>query len=166
MRVDVQSRLPCNPALAWQAVQTLNLLQEVCTPLAQILPERGGQLPLVWSEGETVRCRMKLFGFFPVGSRTLHFERIDQHTRQIQTRESDPLVRSWDHLISLSDTSDGHCLYRDEVEVHAGLLTPLVWLFAQCLYRHRHRRWQRVARRLEDSARPAPGIVADAASAG
>jgi hypothetical protein len=83
----------------------------------------------------------------------LQFERIDPQTRQIQTRETDPLVRHWEHLISLNYAPDGSCLYRDQVEVHAGILTPLVWLFAQCLYRHRHKRWQRVARRLEGNTK-------------
>jgi hypothetical protein len=149
MRVVVESNLPCDPQAAWKEVQTLRLLQDVCAPLAQILPEHGGQLPGVWCEGETIRCRLKLFGFLPLGSRTLHFERIDPQTRQIQTRESDAFVRNWDHLITLDETPDGRCVYRDEIEVRAGVLTPFVWLFAQALYRHRQRRWQRVARRLE-----------------
>lgn len=153
MWIDVQSELPCDPQRAWEEVQKVRLLQEVCAPLAQILPEHGRELPVVWHAGEIVHCRMKLFGFLPMGTRTLYFERIDPLTRQIQTRETDRLVRHWDHLISFTYAPDGRCLYRDQIEVHAGLLTPLVWLFAQCLYRHRHKRWQRVARRLETRAR-------------
>jgi hypothetical protein len=42
----------------------------------------------------------------------------------------------------------GTCRYSDEIEIDAGLLTPLVWLFARVFYGHRQRRWQKVAMRL------------------
>ena len=35
-----------------------------------------------------------------------------------------------------------------EIVIEAGPLTLLVWLFANWFYRHRQRRWRRVARRL------------------
>jgi hypothetical protein len=35
-------------------------------------------------------------------------------------------------------------LSTDRIELHAGLLTPAVWLFAFMFYRYRHRRWRRL----------------------
>jgi hypothetical protein len=32
----------------------------------------------------------------------LHFEKIDQKNYEIQSREHDPLIARWDHLVSIS----------------------------------------------------------------
>jgi len=34
------------------------------------------------------------------------------------------------------------CSYTDEVEIEAGVFTPLVWLYANLLYRYRQLRWK------------------------
>jgi hypothetical protein len=96
---------------------------------------------------------LRLFGLVPLGTRTLVFERIDPECMEVQTRERDQLVRRWDHLIRLRSLDTGRCRYSDKIEIEAGWLTPLVWLFAAWFYRHRQRRWQTVARRLAGSGR-------------
>ena len=147
MWVRVNSVLNCPPDRAWAAVQRSALLLEVVAPLVRLVPV-GAPFPERWTEGAALRCRSYLFGFVPLGTRTLTFERIDQQAREIQTRESDPLVRRWNHRIRVQPTGGGRTLYSDEVDLDAGWLTPLVWLFARWLYGHRHMRWRRVARRL------------------
>ena len=156
MRVYVESILPCPPHAAWDEVQKSALLVEVARPLVVIKPLRGETLPQRWLEGATVRSKAYLFGIVPFGTRTLRFERVDQHAREIQTRERDALIKKWDHLIRIAEAHDGQTHYSDEIEIDAGLLTPLVWLFASWFYRHRQRKWQKVACRLaqEDSWRP------------
>jgi hypothetical protein len=58
------------------------------------------------------------------------------------------LVRRWDHRIRIRPGPDGRStLYRDEIDIEAGALTPAVGLRAQGLYRGRQRRWRRLARR-------------------
>jgi hypothetical protein len=148
MRVFVESRLSCDADLVWSTVQTTALLLEVCAPLVDIHPLPGEAFPERWPAGETIRCRSYLFGVLPLGTRTIYFERIDPEAREIQSRESDFLVQRWDHLVRVRPDAEGGCWYSDEVEVEAGWRTPLVWLFASCLYRYRQRRWRRVVRRL------------------
>jgi len=36
----------------------------------------------------------------------------------------------------------GKVSYTDEIEIQAGWLTPVIWLFAHIFYRHRQRRWK------------------------
>ena len=149
MRVVVESVLPCPAERAWDEVCTSRLLCEVAAPVMTFRPVDGDELPEVWPEGRAVTVRCKLFGVLPIGGvHSILLERIDPEAREIQSRESDPLIRRWDHLISIEDLPDGRCLYRDEIDIEAGPLTAAVWLFAQGFYRHRQRRWQRVARRL------------------
>ena len=148
MRLFVESLLPCNADIAWATVQTSSLLQEVAAPLVSIRPLPGERLPEHWRAGSTIRCRVFLFGMIPTGIHTIIAERIDPAAREIQSRESDPLVAQWDHLIRVHPVSENSCRYSDELEIEAGWLTPLVWLFAAGFYRHRQRRWQGVAKRL------------------
>lgn len=148
MRLFVESKLPCAPDDAWDAVQFSALLRRVAFPLATFRAVDGGALPRQWQENEVVRCRCYLFGIIPLGERTLLFERIDHRHREIRTYESDRLVRSWAHTIRIDPAGNGECYYSDLVELDAGRLTPLVWLFAHLFYRYRQWRWGSVARGL------------------
>ncbi len=148
MRAFIQSRLECEADLAWSLVQTSKLLQEVMAPLVILRPRKGETFAERWPAGRTVMCRCFLFGVIPLGTRSLHFERIDSEAREIQTRESDPLVRRWDHLIRITPTPDHACRYSDEIEIDAGWRTFFVWWFANVFYRHRQRRWRKLLRRL------------------
>jgi hypothetical protein len=105
-----------------------------------------------------MRFRIYLFGIIPLGTHTIFLERIDPEAREIQSRESAFLVRRWDHLVRVRPAGYGQTLYSDEILIEAGWLTAFVWLFAQWFYRHRQRRWRRVARRLVAAE---PAIEAD-----
>jgi hypothetical protein len=148
MKVDVSTVLECPIDRAWDKVQTRALLERVMWPLVRMAPGRSPQIPERWSDGTTVHCRLYLFGFIPIGVRTLHFERVDQAKREMQTREHDPLVRRWDHLISLTAQGARRTTYRDQIDIDAGPLTFLVWVFANGFYRHRQRRWRTIAKTL------------------
>ena len=134
MRVMVQSILPCCAELAWEEVQTSRLLLEVIRPLAAVHPMPGESFPAIWREDTQFRCRCYLLGFIPIGTRELVFERIDSAKMEIQSRESDPLIRHWDHLIAVESVDPDRCRYRDTIDIDAGLLTPFVWLFARIFY--------------------------------
>jgi len=147
VKVDVSTELDCSADKAWDAVRTSALLLHVIWPLATIGPA-GNALPPRWTEGETIQCRPLILGFIPVGIRTLHFERIDDTRRAIQSREHDTLVRRWDHRISIEPRGESRAFYRDEIEIDAGFVTGLVWAWASMFYRHRQRRWRALARGL------------------
>jgi hypothetical protein len=148
MKVYVQTVLECTPDRAWSLVQTSQLLLEVMRPLLCFTPPRGTSFPLQWRQDTTICGRSYILGLIPLGVHTLRFERIDSEHRQIQTRETDRLVDRWDHLISIRKAPAGRSLYSDEIQIDAGCLTWIVWLYAQCFYRHRQRRWRRIARRM------------------
>jgi hypothetical protein len=148
MRAYVESVLPCPAEKVWDELQRPALLLEVIRPLFRLVPADDPQFPERWLQGATVRCQGYLFGIIPLGIHTVFLERIDPVAREIQSRESESLVRRWDHLIRVRPAGEGRTLYSDEIVIEAGWLTAFVWLFAQWFYRHRQRRWRRVARRL------------------
>jgi hypothetical protein len=148
MKVDVSTALDCSAAEAWGEVQTSALLLHVIWPLARISTSGLPDLPKQWRQGETVQCRLYVFGVIPVGVRDLYFERIDQNAYCVVTRESDPLVRSWNHTIALTPSGRHRSIYRDVIDIDAGYLTVLVWAWTNWFYRHRQRRWRALAKTL------------------
>jgi ligand-binding SRPBCC domain-containing protein len=161
MRVYVESVLPCPPEKVWHELQRPALLCELSRPLVSFVPADGAPFPERWLEGDTWHLKVSLFGILPLGSHNISVERIDPGARTIQTRESGPRVRRWDHQLRVRASGDGRTVYSDEIIIEAGWLTGLVWLYAQALYRHRQRRWRHVARRLatEPTATDDPGQV-------
>ena len=153
MHVHVESILECPAEAVWKEVCRSGTLSEVAWPVVTFRAVDAASLPGIWIEGQTVRVRSRLFGILPVGTRSLFFERINAERREIQTRERDLLIQRWDHLISVRQHGENGTRYSDNVEIDARWgMTPLVWLFAQLFYHHRHRRWRRLARRLASSS--------------
>ena len=147
MKVDVSTLLNCSAAKAWNEVQKSSLLLHVIWPLARVVPT-GTPFPERWSEGLTIQFKSFIFGVIPIGLRTLHFEKIDHNNYEIQSREHDPLIARWDHLVSIKPLDDSRSTYRDTIDIDAGSLTLVVWAWANLFYRHRQRRWRALAKTL------------------
>ena len=102
--------------------------------------------PDEWRAGDDVRVRLLFFNVLPAWSHTLRFATIDNYRRTILTRENGGPVKVWNHQIQIEPIDVDRCRYTDEIEVRAGLLTPLVALFAHTIYRYRQWRWRRMVR--------------------
>jgi hypothetical protein len=145
MKIDVSTPLDCSADSAWNEVQKSALLLQVIQPLATVTPIEPPDFPEHWREGMTVQCCTHLFGVIPLGMRTVHFEKIDHAARKIVTHESDLLVRRWDHTITVTPTGKARSIYRDVIDLDAGVLTFVVWAWTSWFYRHRQRRWRALA---------------------
>lgn len=94
-----------------------------------------------FSPGAIYKMKIRLFG---QGSRFAHkicVTRVDANARVIDTEESGGLVTVWKHRMRGESLSCDRSRYTDSVELRAGLLTPVVWLFARWFYLARQRRW-------------------------
>jgi len=147
MIADVSTILDCSATKAWNEVQKSSVLLHVIWPLVWLVPA-GVPFPEHWSEGLTIQCKLFIFGIIPIGVHTVHIEKIDQKNHQIQSREHDPLVARWDHVISIKPLDDSRSIYRDTIDIDAGILTFVVWGSANLFYRHRQRRWRALAKTL------------------
>lgn len=149
MRLTLSCRLDCAPERAWAEVQTSRLLFHVSAPLVTFRPVQGTRLPELWSDGR-YRVWMWLFGVLPLGRQWVDISRppvAGGETRLIRDNGSGDLVRVWDHVITIASDGRGRTLYTDRVDIAAGLLTPVIWLFACVFYAHRQSRWRALARR-------------------
>jgi hypothetical protein len=143
MRVHVKTKLPCSVQQAWDAIQSTALLLEVSPKLGDSSAPGQPALPDRWTDNKQIVLQLHWFG-----RRTIQVEYVDNHAHVIRTQESDSVVRRWQHTMEVSGAPDGGCYYSDTVEIEAGVNTLLVYFLAEYLYRYRHRRWKKVARRI------------------
>ena len=144
MKVDIATVLPCTVDDAAAHVMTSRLLQYVAHPLVSFSSVTGTRLPITWTEG-THWVRLTLFGILPFGRQAIVISKLSLPGGfAIRDAGHSALIPVWDHRITI-EPHQGGVRYRDQVEVSARLLTPLIWLFAQIFYRHRQRRWLRLA---------------------
>lgn len=143
MRLSISTPLEAPADLVWKVLHKPQSLRYVAKPLLCF----RGDLPDRWpGPGEVVHVeRMMFLCVIPAWSHELRIVRFDQDEYEILSNERGGPVRVWNHLIKLEPLSEGRCLYTDELEVHAGALTPFIWLFAHLFYRYRQMRWRSLA---------------------
>lgn len=151
MVVEITTKLDIAPQRVWQEVQTAQLLTHITAPLITFEPVEPRVLPTTWQE-QNYLVTMKLFGFIPFGKQYINIsipQRVHgpgQHLYQIRDNGYGDVIAKWDHLITIKETADGMTDYTDRVEIRAGVLTPLIWLFATIFYRYRQHRWRKLIR--------------------
>ena len=137
MTVRKTSVFPAPREAVLSRLQRLETLQYIAAPYATFVPVENSS-NFTWKAGAVSSYRFRLFGIVPFGVHAIRIERFD--VDGIQSRESNPHVPVWDHLITLKDMGE-QTEYTDEVEIHAGWKTVFVWLWAKAFYAHRQRKW-------------------------
>ncbi|MGF1471249.1 MAG: hypothetical protein ACFB50_05825 [Rubrobacteraceae bacterium] len=97
-------------------------------------------------EGLKVRGRIWFFHAIPGWRHEIRVVSVDKERREIRTRERGGFVEVWNHLLKVEALSEESSLYTDEVEIEAGMLTPVVWAVAHLFYRYRQARWRSLAK--------------------
>ena len=118
--------------------------EHVVKPILHITPAPGQTLPERIESGTQLRLRISLFGLFPSWPHEINVVSVEP--RSIHTDEHGGSIRSWRHTLSFTPLDERSCRYEDRIELDAGPLTPLVWLYAHGFYRYRQARWRRLAR--------------------
>jgi hypothetical protein len=144
--IDRSIRLQASADAVWPAVKTPAAFRTVTRGLLTmpVIAEREAD----WQPGETISGWIFLFGVLPFSRHHLHIAVIDDSHMTLSSREHGGLIRRWNHDIIVTPAPEGGCVYRDRVEVDAGILTPLLAVYAQWFYRMRQRRWRVLAARL------------------
>jgi hypothetical protein len=91
-------------------------------------------------EGETYVVDVTFLGFLKNKGHTMFLERLDIPNRLVQSRETNPPVIRWDHILTVSPDPQGS-VWVDRIIIEAGWQTGLMARFARYMYtrRHKHR---------------------------
>lgn len=152
MRIHLSTPLSAPPQWVATQLQSTAVFRHITAPLVQFRPAPGQKWPTHWAPGDLV-LKMRLLGVIPMGPQTVRIS-VEPPAQAggwptLRDNGEGVLMRRWDHRITLQPLPDGRTLYTDEIDVVARhlpwLMTPLSALFAQVFYRHRQRRWRRLA---------------------
>ena len=149
MKISKSTNIALSPEDVWREVQTPALLQHIAWPLIQFHFVDPATLT-DFNDRERFKVRLKLLGILPLGEQwivpSVHEERPESWPKRLRDNGFSKLVKTWDHWITVIPDNNGGTRYVDDVEVRAGIFTPVVWAFAWVFYRHRQRRWRGLAR--------------------
>ncbi|MEM8769199.1 MAG: hypothetical protein AAGE43_17280 [Pseudomonadota bacterium] len=145
MRLSLRTELPCSYEAAVHWVKRPALLFHIAWPLVRFLPEPETAVGAQWEEG-THWYRLRLFTVLPFGRQAVRIS-FDESADRLRLRDNgySRLIPKWDHLITIERAGDS-THYRDDLELDAGILAPVIWVFARGFYAHRQRRWRQLAR--------------------
>lgn len=142
MLARISTQFACTESELWQKLSKPESLEFVASPLLAFTPIEPGVLGSEWETGRDYTLKLFFLRFIPLGRHTIQLVTVDEDQKLISSRESGLLAPVWNHNISFHELEPGLVSYTDEIEIRAGWLTPLVWLFAHVFYRHRQRRWK------------------------
>jgi hypothetical protein len=144
VRAIIRTTIDADRDQMWTELQRTQSLVAVSAPVLRFDPRDGRPLPATWQVGVPYRLSLRAFGLLPLGEHVIELVRIDAERGEIQSREHGRLARTWNHRITVRPAGAGSLTYTDDVEIRAGLLTPVIWAFAHAFYRHRQRAWKRL----------------------
>ena len=143
MRVQLKLVLDAPPDAVWAALGSPSVLAEVAHPFFSFAPLSPRGLPRVWPEGEHRVAASVLWGSLPVGEQVIDIRYRERGDVRIVEDRGGPVsgalavVTTWRHRMAVSPGSTGGTLYRDRLDIGAGLLTPFVWLGAWLFWQWR-----------------------------
>ena len=137
--VERSTSLEAPADAVWAAVKTPAAFRTVTRRLLAmpVIRDRHDQ----WRSGETVVGWVFLFGFLPFSWHHLNIASSDNPTRTLRSREFGGSIRGWNHDIEVVPIDAATCRNRDQIEIDAGIVTPLISLYAKWFYWMRQRRW-------------------------
>jgi hypothetical protein len=144
MIARISTYLPCSNEQLWAKIVEPKSLQFVASPILKFIPIGKNSFDKEWEVKRDYVLKLYLFGFLPLGNHTIRLINIDRSENKIESTESGLLARVWNHTIQFQEIEENRIYYTDTIEIKAGLLTPMVWSFAQLFYRHRQRRWRKL----------------------
>lgn len=151
MKVSRSTIIDLPPETVWSEVQTARLLKHIAWPLVRFLPVGDGEFE-AFEPGGRYPVELRLFGVLPFGTQwivtSMHETETSEWPKQLRDNGYSALISKWDHWITIAPDGKGSTRYKDEIDISAGLITPMIWVFAQMFYRHRQIRWRGLARTL------------------
>lgn len=139
MIAKISTKLNCTDVQLWSEIIKPQTLQYIAAPLLYFIPINNDEPFNEWIVGKTYKFKIFLLKYIPLGRHDITITVIDKKTNRIETKESGFLSPTWNHSIWFNNTGNG-LEYTDQIEIKAGLITFLIWIFAQIFYRNRHRK--------------------------
>jgi len=159
MRVLLKFILDCDPDAAWRAIRSPAVLREVSSPLVTIDSLEPDGFPTIWEPGEHP-VRMRGGGLIPFGGQTISISFDDARADGVRIMRDGgghpsgalAATTTWEHRLAIAPDPAGpdtdgriRTLYRDQLRISAGALTPALWYGLWTFWQWRGRRMRQLA---------------------
>jgi SAM-dependent methyltransferase len=155
MKVSVSTRLAVDIDRAWEMLHTPAVFRAVSQPFTVFREHPDHPLPDRFQPDTDYPVTVSAGGIFPLGEQIIRLEDTvyswaDRHTVDVGRGVSGMLRRlsGWNHQMALEALPDGSTLFRDQLTVRAGGLTPIVWPAFHVFWRWRAVRLRQLAKKL------------------
>lgn len=134
MRVQLKIVLDASPDAVWDALCSPSVLSDISHPLLSFEPLSPTGLPHRWDEGPHPVAVSALFGIVPVGRQSIDIHFSQRGDTRVLEDSGGPIsgalaiITSWRHRMAVAPGPEGTTLYRDRLDISAGVLTPVVWV--------------------------------------
>ncbi len=106
--------------------------------------------------GLEISTQLIFFHILPGWKHLLHLVNVDKARYRLISKERGGFIKTWNHDITLEKISEKKCTYIDTIEIKAGRLSPVVWLYAHIFYRYRQYRWKILIRQKQHNKPSTP----------
>jgi len=144
MRVTLRLELDALPETVWDMLHDPLALGAVVAPLLELEPVGHRRFPPRWTPGDHL-VRSRALGLVPIGDQVIRLSTRRVGDARILEDSGGPvsgalaIVTGWRHRMAVSPLPGHRTLYRDRLDVDAGLLTPVVWIGVWALWQWRAR---------------------------
>lgn len=159
MRVLLKFVLDCDPDAAWRALQSPTAFREVALPWLDFRSTETEGFPTVWNDDDH-SVRVRAFGAVTVGTQAIRLSRMSARDPEVRIlRDSGggtggllAAIPHLDHRMAIAPDPAGpdsegrvRTLYRDQLIVRAGALTPIAWYTLWAFWQWRGLRLRQLA---------------------
>jgi hypothetical protein len=145
MRVVLKFEIDAYPDEVWARLHEPAAFQSVAAPLLEFEPVGHRRFPPTWTTGDHL-VRARLFGIVPVGDQVIRVSDSRRGAARIVEDSGGPvsgalaIIDGWRHRMAVSPLPDGRTLFRDRLDISAGILTPAVWFGTWLFWQYRGQR--------------------------
>jgi hypothetical protein len=148
MIARIEKNLPASADKVWDTLQRKTTFLFITRGMLGF--SGSDNWPERFAEGLKIECRLWFLHVLPSWRHFLNVIRIDGEAMKLVSHERGGPMRKWNHTIRIKPLTESTCHYEDEIDINAGVLTPLIWLYAHVFYRYRQRRWVKMLRALDE----------------
>lgn len=135
IRVEVTALYDQDPDSVFRSALNFSEMKEAMRGLAVY---EGLADDAIAEEGQTYTVDVTMFGFMKTKGHVIYVEKLDLENRFMQSREHNPMIKRWDHHLSVVSEGD-KARWIDSVVIDADWRTIPTSMYAAYIYRHRHR---------------------------
>ena len=147
IKIIVSSILNNSAEKIWNKLLNVETLIYICKPMITF-KSKTKEKNMKWELNKEYIFKLFIYGFLPFGNHIIILDKIDENEKVIISKEHNNIITIWNHTIRMENNGEKSIKYTDEVEIYAGIFTFFVAIWSIIFYKHRQKKWAKIAQTL------------------